>query len=76
MNELTERFKGRKIPEDCPDDTLSPAGDVKEGMKPLTGKCFKCGKPVVLGWDVAYKDNECCYECFVQYFRLLERARG
>lgn len=35
----------------------------------LTGKCFKCGDPVTLGRDGVYEGKECCYNCFVSYFR-------
>ncbi|HLA29265.1 MAG TPA: hypothetical protein VJZ49_15370 [Syntrophales bacterium] len=36
---------------------------------PLTGKCFKCGKHVILGLDGIYEDKECCYDCFLRYFK-------
>jgi hypothetical protein len=39
------------------------------GPLPLTGKCFKCGKHVILGIDGVYDDKECCYDCFLRYFK-------
>ena len=36
---------------------------------PLTGKCFKCGKHVILGIDGINEDKECCYDCFLRYFK-------
>jgi len=38
-------------------------------MREITGKCFKCGEPVRLGIDGVWEDKECCWECFVKYFR-------
>ena len=39
--------------------------DIGTEPLPLTGKCFKCGKPVILGIDGIYEDKECCYDCLL-----------
>lgn len=37
-------------------------------MTEITGKCYYCDKKVVLGIDGVWDGEECCYECFVEFF--------